>query len=93
MTTLESHQWGEVLNRSALVASVQNSTAKYSSFFATDVHVRIYGPTAVVNMHLERPWRPKRSQFRAAVSRLHVYLNNSLGGWKVVAGQETILPG
>src|SRR5882762_7190472 len=36
--------WGEVLNRSALVASIQNSAAKYSSFIATDIHVRIYGP-------------------------------------------------
>ena len=39
---------GEILDRSALVASIQNSTAKYSSFIATDIHVRVYGPTAVV---------------------------------------------
>src|SRR5258708_9988253 len=34
--------WGDVLNLSALVASIQDSAAKYAIFIATDIHVRIY---------------------------------------------------
>jgi ketosteroid isomerase-like protein len=84
---------GEVLDRSALVATIQKSTAKYSSFIATDIHVRIYGPTAVVTC----TWSTRGVQDGRNFSRqyrvIHVYLNNQVGGWKVVAGQETIIPG
>jgi len=85
--------WGEVLNRSALVASIQNSTAKYSSFIATEIHVRIYGPTAVVTCTWSARGVQNGRNFSRQYRVIHVYLNNSLGGWKVVAGQETILPG
>jgi len=85
--------WGEVLNRSALVASIQNSAAKYSSFIATDIHVRIYGPTAVVTCTWSTRGVQNDRNFSRQYRVIHVYLNNSLGGWKVVAGQETILPG
>src|SRR5258708_15776745 len=40
--------WGEVLNRSALLASIQNSAPKYSTFIPTTIHVPIDRPTAVV---------------------------------------------
>jgi ketosteroid isomerase-like protein len=85
--------WGEVLNRSALVASIQNSAAKYSNFIATDIHVRIYGPTAVVTCTWSARGVQNGRNFARQYRVIHVYLNNSLGGWKVVAGQETILPG
>src|ERR1700722_14578260 len=84
---------GELLNRSALVSAIQSSTVKYSSFLATDIHVRIFGPTAVVTC----TWSTRGVQHGHNFSRqyriIHVYLNNDVGGWKVVAGQETILPG
>ncbi len=84
---------GEILDRSALVANIQKSTIKYSSFIATDIHVRIYGPTAVVTC----TWSTRGVQDGRNFSRqyrvIHVYLNNQVGGWKVVAGQETIIPG
>jgi len=83
---------GETLDRNALVASVQTSTAKYASFIATDIHVRIFGPTAVVTC----TWSTRGEQNGRSFSRqyrvLHVYLSNDAGGWKVVAGQETLLP-
>jgi ketosteroid isomerase-like protein len=84
---------GEVMDRSALVASIQRSTAQYSSFVATDIKVRIYGPTAVVTC----TWSTRGVQDGRNFSRqyrvIHVYLNNATGGWKVVAGQQTMLPG
>lgn len=83
---------GEILDRNALVTSVQTSTAKYASFVATDIHVRIFGPTAVVTC----TWSTRGEQNGRSFSRqyrvMHVYLSNNAGGWKVVAGQETLLP-
>jgi ketosteroid isomerase-like protein len=84
---------GEVLDRNALVASIQNSTAKYSSFVATDIHVRIYGPTAVITCTWSTRGVQDGRNFARQYRVIHVYLNNREGGWKVVAGQETILPG
>ena len=84
---------GEVMDRSALVASVQRSTAQYSSFITSNIKVRIYGPTAVVTC----TWSTRGVQDGRNFSRqyrvIHVYLNNATSGWKVVAGQQTILPG
>ena len=84
---------GEIMDRSALVASIQRSTAQYSSFIATNINVRIYGPTAVVTC----TWSTRGVQDGRSFSKqyrvIHVYLNNSTGGWKVVAGQQTMLPG
>jgi ketosteroid isomerase-like protein len=83
---------GEHQDRTALVASIQNSNTKYTSFIASDIHVRIYGPTAVVTC----TWSTRGVQFGHDFSRqyrvIHVYLNNNVGGWKVVASQETMLP-
>lgn len=84
---------GEILDRSALVASIQNSTTKYSSFVATDIHVRIYGPTAVVSCTWSTRGVQNGRNFARQYRVIHVYLNNHVGGWKVVAGQETMLPG
>lgn len=84
---------GETVDRNTLVASIQTSNAKYSSFIASDIHVRIYGPTAVVTCL----WSTRGVQNGRGFSRqyrvIHVYLNNRAGGWKVIAGQETIMPG
>jgi len=84
---------GEVLSRSQLVSSIQSSTVKYSNFVATDIHVRMFGPTAVVTC----TWSTRGVQDGRNFSRqyrvIHVYLYNVVGGWKVVAGQETVLPG
>jgi ketosteroid isomerase-like protein len=84
---------GEVLDRSALVATIQKSTTKYSSFIATDIHVRIYGPTAVVTCTWSMRGVQDGRNFSRQYRVIHVYLNNQVGGWKVVAGQETIIPG
>jgi ketosteroid isomerase-like protein len=84
---------GEVLDRSALVASIQKSTAKYSSFIASDIHVRIYGPTAVVTCTWSTRGVQDGRNFARQYRVIHIYLNNHVGGWKVVAGQETIMPG
>ena len=83
---------GELLDRSTLVANVQHSNIKYSSFIASDIHVRIYGPTAVVTCTWSTRGVQNGRNFSRQYRVIHVYLNNFAGGWKVVAGQETILP-
>ena len=83
---------GELRNRSELVAAIQNSDTKYSSFIASDIHVRIYGPTAVVTCTWSTRGVQNGHNFSRQYRVIHVYLNNNVGGWKVVAGQETILP-
>jgi ketosteroid isomerase-like protein len=83
---------GEVLDRSTLVSSIQTSTIKYSSFLATEIHVRIFGPTAVVTCTWSTRGVQNGHNFSRQYRVIHVYLNNNAGGWKVVAGQETILP-
>jgi len=84
---------GEFLDRNRLVKSIQSSTINYSSFIATDIHVRLFGPTAVVTC----TWSTRGVQDGRNFSRqyrvIHVYLNNATAGWKVVAGQQTMLPG
>ena len=84
---------GELQDRGALVAAIQNSTAKYSSFIATDIKVRIYGPTAVVTCTWSIRGIQNGHSFARQSRVIHVYLNNRAGGWKVIAGQETIMPG
>jgi ketosteroid isomerase-like protein len=83
---------GELRDRRSLVASIQNSDIKYSSFIASNIHVRIYGPTAVVTCTWSTRGVQNGHNFSRQYRVIHVYLNNSAGGWKVVAGQETILP-
>jgi len=84
---------GEIMDRATLVSSIQNSTNKYTNFIATDIHVRIFGPTAVATS----TWSTRGVQDGRSFARqyrvIHVYLNNGFGGWKVVASQQTILPG
>jgi ketosteroid isomerase-like protein len=83
---------GERLDRAALVALIQNSNTRYSSFIASDIHVRIYGPTAVVTCTWSARGVHNGQNFSRQYRVIHVYLNNNVGGWKVVASQETILP-
>jgi ketosteroid isomerase-like protein len=84
---------GEILDRSRLVKSIQSSAIKYSSFIATDIHVRLFGPTAVVTCIWSTRGVQDGRNFSKQYRVIHVYLYNVVSGWKVVAGQETVLPG
>lgn len=84
---------GEVLDRNQLVNSIQSSTIKYSNFIATDIHVRLFGPTAVVTCTWSTRGVEGGRNFSKQYRVIHVYLRNVVSGWKVVAGQQTILPG
>jgi uncharacterized protein (TIGR02246 family) len=84
---------GEMRDKQALLASIQKSSAKYYSFIVSNIDVRVYGPSAVVTC----TWTTRGEQDGRNFSRqyriIHVYISNREGSWRVVAGQETLLPG
>jgi len=84
---------GEILDKSQVVARIESSGIKYYTFVVSDIAVRVYGASAVVTC----TWSARGEQNGHAFARqsrvIHVYVNNKAGGWKVVAGQETMLAG
>jgi hypothetical protein len=83
---------GQLLDKSALVDSIERSNAKYSSFLATDIRIRIFQDTAVVTALWSARGSSGGRNFDRQFRVTHIYIN-SLRGWKAVAGQETLLPG
>lgn len=86
---------GEIRNKLALIAGIQHSTVQYTTFVATNINVRVYGPSAVVTCTwTTRGVNQEGHSFSRQYRVIHVYVNsNHAGGWKVIAGQETMLPG
>jgi hypothetical protein len=84
--------YGRVMDKAALLASVETPDVKYSSVIASDIKVRIIENTAVVTcLWTVRGTAGDRSFSRQ--SRItHIFIS-ALGGWKVIASQETRLPG
>jgi hypothetical protein len=83
---------GQVMNKAAWIAGVENSGVQYTSFLASDVQVRMFQETAVVtclwSARGTRNGRPFSRQSRVT----HVYVYGQRG-WQAVASQETPLPG
>jgi hypothetical protein len=83
---------GTVMDRAALIASIQNSPATYTTFVATNVRVRIFEAAAIVTS----VWSARGTEGGRSFSRqsrvIQVYVYGQ-SGWKVVASQETLLPG
>jgi hypothetical protein len=83
---------GEMVDRNALASVVQTSSAIYSTFLVTDIHIRIFEATSVVTCTWTARGTEAGRKFDRQYRVLHVYLNG-VGGWKVVASQEMLLPG
>ncbi len=83
---------GTVMDRAALIASIQNAPATYATFVATNVRIRIFEDTAVVTS----VWSARGTQDGRSFSRqsrvIQIYVYGQRG-WQVVASQETLLPG
>lgn len=84
---------GEILDKSEVVARIESSGIKYYTFVASDIAVRVYGASAVVTCTWSARGEQSGHTFARQSRVIHVYVNNKAGGWKVVAGQETMLPG
>lgn len=83
---------GQTIDKQTLVNSVQTSNIKYESFIATDIRVRFYQDTAVVNALWTSRGFSNGRHFSKQSRILHVYVNGQ-HGWHAVAVQETVLPG
>ncbi len=84
---------GEILDKNAVVTRIQSSGIKYYTFVVSDIAVRVYGASAVVTCTWSARGEQNGHSFARQFRVIHVFVNNKAGGWKVVAGQETMLPG
>jgi hypothetical protein len=83
---------GQVLNKVATIRAVQTTDTRYASVVVSDIIVRFFQDTAVV----QSLWSMRGTQGGRSFSRqrrvIHVYVNGGRG-WQVVASQSTLLPG
>ena len=84
--------YGQVMDKSKFLAAVETSDVRYSSVIASDIKVRIFENTGVVTcLWTARGTAGDRSFSRQSrVTRVYIY---GMRGWKVIASQETHLPG
>jgi ketosteroid isomerase-like protein len=83
---------GQLMNKAAWIASIENSGAKYSAFVASDIRVRMFEDTAVVTCIWSARGTQGGRSFYRQFRITHVYIYGQRG-WQTVAGQETLLPG
>ena len=84
--------FGEVINKAKQIQLIQTSPNTYSFVHSSDVQVKIYRDVASVSsMRTERGSTQGR-QFSRQFRVLRVYINTPRG-WRVIAQQETQLPG
>ncbi len=83
---------GANLDKTKLVAAVQDMSIQYSSFVATDIQVRVFQNTAVTMCLWSARGTAKGAQFTRQSRVTTVYVHGQRG-WQVVARQETQLPG
>jgi ketosteroid isomerase-like protein len=83
---------GQVLDKAGWIATIEDSSIKYSLFVASDIRVRLFEEMAVVtclwSSHGTQNGHTFSRQFRVT----HVYIYGQRG-WQAIAGQETLLPG
>jgi hypothetical protein len=83
---------GQTMDKQALVNSIQTSSIRYETFIASDIRVRFYQETAVVNALWSSRGFSNGRHFSKQSRTVHVYINGQ-HGWHAVATQETALPG
>jgi hypothetical protein len=83
---------GSSIDKAGVISSVQNNPAKYTSFVASDIQIRIYQDTAVTMCLWSSRGTYQGAPFfkQSRVTTVYLY---GVGGWKAVARQETQLPG
>lgn len=79
---------GMVRNKAEVLQGVQEGSTKFEKFQISDVHVRIYGETAVVTFHEDlkglRAGQAMSGEFR----EVRVFVKSG-GKWRAVLGQRT----
>jgi ketosteroid isomerase-like protein len=83
---------GQVLDKAAWIATIENSGIKYRSFDASDIRVRLFQETAVVTCLWSSHGTNNGHTFSRQLRVTHVYIYGQRG-WQAIASQETLLPG
>jgi hypothetical protein len=82
---------GVQVNKAKWIEAIESSPAKYQTFRATDIKVRIFQDTAIATCLWSATFVIKDQHFSAQMRAIHVYINTPRG-WHVVSGQITNLP-
>ncbi len=83
---------GQFLNKTEYLRGVESAPAQYISFVASDIHVRFFENTAVVNCLWSMRGKLNGRDFSRQSRVTHIYVNGTRG-WQAVSSQETWLPG
>jgi ketosteroid isomerase-like protein len=83
---------GQIKDKTGWIASIENSSIKYTSFIASDVRVRLFQDTAVVTCLWSTRGTREGQPFSRQLRVTHVYIYGQRG-WQAIASQETLLPG
>ena len=82
---------GEFVNKTSLLAALQNADISYQSFTATNIKVRLYRDTAVATCVWSMRALLKGQPISSQMLVTHVYLYGP-SGYQAVSGQTTLLP-
>lgn len=82
---------GQTVNKSLFIDAVQTPDVKYDSFNASDINVRIYRDAAIATCLWSARGVFNSQRFSSQMRVIHVYINTP-HGWRVIAGQITLLP-
>jgi hypothetical protein len=82
---------GQTVDKTRLINEVQNSGAKYQSFTASDIQVKLFQETAIATCLWTSRGTYQGRQIEMQMRVMHVYVNGPRG-WHVVSGQNTPLP-
>ena len=86
-----TNEIGQSINKATLIRNLQMSEIKYISVVASDIRVRFFQETAVVQTLWSMRGARNGQSFIRQMRVIHVYVNGSRG-WQVIAGQQTALP-
>ena len=88
-TGMLSH--GETVNKTGFINAVQSPAVRYQAFNASDIKVRIYRDSAVATCLWSSRAIVKGQSVSSQMRVMHVYINGG-AGWRVIAGQDNLLP-
>ena len=82
---------GQPVDKTGFINAVQTYEVKYDGFNASDINVRLFKDTAVATCLWTARGAFREQKFNSQMRVIHVYINTPRG-WRVVAGQITLLP-
>jgi len=87
-----TNEIGQNVSKAMLIRALQTSDIKYISVVASDIRLRFFQETAVVQTLWSMRGTRNGQFFSRQMRVIHVYINGPRG-WQVIAGQQTALPG